>query len=1205
MSTISLVTLPRGRVAGAAGKRLRWAVYFSMRLDADTSGRTTLAAFPALADWPALLASATFAVEVAADDAASGVHCEVRPAEPADSRLWQRLFPPALPVHPFADGSEAKEQVVRAVRSDTVVRMAGSVLQAVRESGERSETARARLTAFANCRMSGAAVPLEKLAREWPADPLEQFGLLHSAVEANAIEPGDETKPTDFHRALSAVQEYPALLRKLGLTIDFESELAGVEIPVTGKIRTIATIDAAGLALTSPWTAYETQSFETASLDAFHARRAPDAPDSRVAAGMVVLGHEDVLLSQLNTSHAVLSLGEFARKVTANDGTELPPEFPAQFTSGVALLDPRGPEEIRQSIARRNDIEPLLFGTRATRASGRADVVLYADDIVLGYRVDVCADGKPWRSLCARSVSLSHAGTTLGAAIVDEGYVAPAANRSETDKLVVSKVHSALFDWDGWSLVVPRPGKSLDERGAASPATTLEDPNFPLHADFRVPPGSLEPLRYGTRYRFRARVVDLSGASLSGAEADAIVGEASGARFVSDSIDSARYEPIAAPLVVPATEPGHGEGDALFAVGNETLDGGPKKTTKIYIAPPRASLATVERHGALDEMSHEQSYRYISSHQQAFPTQHDPHAFAQLLSNRLRQLKIPYLSDPLAYGVVFLDLPGARGPVGPVAFPREHGERYTVGLTLEPLNPGAKPRAPKLAGSDVTVYLPAGETHSVRLLCVPLQDKLAQLANAVDRANAHTATHEKLYARVLAGEAPFISPPLALDLVHAVQRPVAAPTFGTPALTRALGSRGATLADAGFRVHEPSTARVDFVATWRDFVEADVGWLHRLGRQTAFGVDVKDGDENPLLEADTAHAFPDRRFHAVAYEAIATSRYRDFYTSDNPSDYTITSTSSAVGALATAAPAEPEPAYAVPTFRWSTASRRRPFRVQRKRLAGGLRIYMQRSWFSSGNDERLGLVLAPDANGPVDPTLEPFVTTWGTNPIKPSQPLPTYPGADDLTDTRHEVLPFAVPAEWTDGQASGGEIAVASYRVEQEPRRKLLYCDIELDPRGGFLPMVQLALLRHQPNALPGAELSRCVRVDSALLLPERSLTVERSGDRIAIVLVGVSYAELDGDHVATSRVVARLETRDRRLRGDDLGWEPVGTDVVLDAAQSETGEMRWSAELAMPTTNDAMRVVIVERIPLPADVEGARLGNDGGRPIFADAILL
>ena len=84
--------------------------------------------------------------------------------------------------------------------------------------------------------------------------------------------------------------------------------------------------------------------------------------------------------------------------------------------------------------------------------------------------------------------------------------------------------------------------------------------------------------------------------------------------------------------------------------------------------------------------------------------------------------------------------------------------------------------------------------------------------------------------------------------------------------------------------------------------------------------------------------------------------------------------------LSTARPAAPDVVYIVPTFRWSDS--RAGSTINSQRLGGGLRIYLQRPWWSSGDGEQLGVVIFPAVLGADPPAdVAPYVTRWGNDPV--------------------------------------------------------------------------------------------------------------------------------------------------------------------------------------------------------------------------------
>src|SRR5262249_48951856 len=110
----------------------------------------------------------------------------------------------------------------------------------------------------------------------------------------------------------------------------------------------------------------------------------------------------------------------------------------------------------------------------------------------------------------------------------EEGFIqlaatqpAPGADPPDKDLYV----HEAIARWAGWSLSVPLPGKAVSRYGDQDKAVPPDgtDPDYrtdeastpyKVRAVYKAIPGSLPRLKFGKRYRVRARGVDLAGNSL-------------------------------------------------------------------------------------------------------------------------------------------------------------------------------------------------------------------------------------------------------------------------------------------------------------------------------------------------------------------------------------------------------------------------------------------------------------------------------------------------------------------------------------------------------------------------------------------------------------------------------------------------------------------------------------------------------------------
>ena len=208
--------------------------------------------------------------------------------------------------------------------------------------------------------------------------------------------------------------------------------------------------------------------------------------------------------------------------------------------------------------------------------------------------------------------------------------------------------------------------------------------------------------------------------------------------------------------------------------------------------------------------------------------------------------------------------------------------------------------------------------------------------------------------------------------------------------------------------------------------------------------------------------------------------------------------------LASAPPADPKVLYVVPTMRWG--EQRFGGRLDVTRKGNGLRVWLDRPWFSSGDGELLGVVLYNTVDLDTIPEeFSHYVTQWGADPFWES-PKKTKPNIH-LTD-----FPARVYTEQLKLQekfaVSDPRVTIVGHRVHFDYDKKLWYCDIELsDQIANYMPFVRLALVRYQPNALLdssfSAKLSKVVQTDFAQVLPNRRLSVDIGGANTTLSLSG------------------------------------------------------------------------------------------------------
>jgi len=294
--------------------------------------------------------------------------------------------------------------------------------------------------------------------------------------------------------------------------------------------------------------------------------------------------------------------------------------------------------------------------------------------------------------------------------------------------------------------------------------------------------------------------------------------------------------------------------------------------------------------------------------------------------------------------------------------------------------------------------------------------------------------------------------------------------------------------------------------------------------------------------------------------------------------------------LNSARPASPKVQYIIPTFGWE--EKKEPQNAEkwhtftRKRIGGGLRVYMDRPWYSSGDGELLGVVLYPHA---VPDTLKTYVTQWGMDPIRQSKVPKGVLTINDfmgIEKSQEDVsLEEVGPANQT--------FDVVGFKPEYNKDRKLWYCDIQFDPEKviSYYPFVRLALTSYQPNSIPHAHLSRVVLTDFVQLANDRTLFIEFIDENIMYVSV-TGYGT--GDR-SSNRVEVTIEELPPGAH-EEFGWKPIKGSKTqpnpytlhLKPMDIKTYLWKWDAKLRLPRLQrkKAYRLVVKEYEKYKADKE-------------------
>jgi hypothetical protein len=1211
-----------------------------------------------------------------------------------------------------------------------------------------------------------------------------------------------EPPTAEFHRFAAGFADAPALLRALGLVVDCRV-VEGNDLVKLARNQPGGLLTGTMRLKVTHAHAWQIETLESCPSTAFRltgGRFVCNTRTDRHTAGLLRLSGARAIGTQPAKPMLPVDHG-FALTALDADGAALKTvglalTFQDRLSKVANRLDPdtlSKPGEVTYSESQSETLAALRSGGIALvehdRASHVADdtiaaslknaalgagqgdaIVLYAEDVLRGYRLDVRTerDGQ-WHSLCRRIAEyawIGGDGPELPKA-EDEGYLSGASTTSKpADGLPAGAardhyLHETLAKWTGWSLVAPRPGRRIRAYPDSATPTGeraklgliqeervdelgLEDApkdGAPIVRRVRAAPRSLPRLRFGWEYRLRARLVDLAGNGL--AYDDRGLG---GLEEASEPIAYLRYEPLDPPVLALRARVSEGESlermtiRSNFAVGTADYLGDKPYAVNVpedsgfayaaqnerHLIPPKTSQLMAEQHGLFEtafgsaatpaDMAKE--YETIAGLEAGTlydggPSVHlvtppkdganprsperplderPPEGFRLLPGEYLihtePSLATPYLPDPLAASAIFRGVPGVykeidledgvcirRNPfrkeelllIVPFAgdWPRVRGFRLAIvehpdELGLNVCAPGAAlpPLLPKWNREErlLTIFLRKGEVAPVRYSCAVGREYVEHLA--LPRL---TGAPNNLALQARLGLNWTMTPDRTLVLVHATQQPVCEPVFERLVVSREAERTWAELRPAPVRYHARSTAKLEVLAEWMEWVDdptqpapvrrrlsaqlPEVPILApALHSQEPFsGVELADLGQGTgeTAYAHIRHEFGDHKFRLVRYRLRATTRFVEYLPAsitanpdhlvrvgpafaghqlDLPAGYTqeylypnapsgadalVLPPDAELGApllprLASPLPGNPVPcsrrpdpprvAYAVPTFRWEDREIAGGGLTSIRR-GNGLRVYLERPWFSSGEGELLGVVVGSTVPGErafadLPPALVGFVSQWGQDPILASDNPDTVMHASAFA-ARVATYSFPLPE-------AGRSLEIAAHRVHYDFERRLWYADLEIDAGKSYNPFVRLALVRVQPYAVVGCALSPVVHTQYAQLLPTRELHLSTAGDgSFGLRLFGTAprigsasaRGELSGRHdlpvwiadtfgpaLGYDRGRNRIELVVQQQHGliaTDLDWADVGTPV-LDG-ELEPGQMTSGGVVRAATQGRAL----------------------------------
>lgn len=643
-----------------------------------------------------------------------------------------------------------------------------------------------------------------------------------------------------------------------------------------------------------------------------------------------------------------------------------------------------------------------------------------------------------------------------------------------------------------------------------------------------------------------------------------------------------------------------------------------------FITAPRGSQQLAEVHGMFDEaMSNPQqameAYKFITSRDKEYKD--DGKTKAVQIPVETGQVDIDYLADPLAAGVVFtmrsnttFETPWKKGQSRKFSFHFDEevkednsGKKYSIEQWKNPRSVKIRlvegTGEPEWKNRVFTVFLPKAAIVEISYASFWAPEALERYSGLMPRLQAG-ANGVKVKETANKGLHWMFSPWRKIRLVHAVQQPLEAPVMSK--LTRVEREYNDTAAQilALIKVHGASTEKMDLGAQWTETIDdlakpepvyqafsTHVETVPVIYNDNMLELIKTPATQNPKPDwlPPITHLFGDTRYRHVSYIPSATTRFREYFTGiidtgrikGEPLPLTREGEKVELDILSTARPTVPVLAYVVPGFMWQKS----PDRDRQKNNVryGTIRVYMRRPWYSSGDDERIAVLLPPDGVEPERSAVyKKYCTVWGLDPVFDTDKLPNsysnYPRKNHFvgTDVVYDTVKLA---------EENVPVQVAAYKVFFDKEKQLHYADIRVDAGSAYFPFVRLMLARYQQHSLreKGTDvcLSQSVQADWIQQVPRRTIGFEATGNSFRVQLDGPA-AFRTGGRVRINITVEKAvvpKTGDAYIGVNVPGEQSVlfNRDYNLDARQVGGGKINFEETVRLTGVSAGYRVVVRE----------------------------
>ncbi|HRK22391.1 MAG TPA: hypothetical protein PLX06_11305, partial [Fimbriimonadaceae bacterium] len=337
----------------------------------------------------------------------------------------------------------------------------------------------------------------------------------------------------------------------------------------------------------------------------------------------------------------------------------------------------------------------------------------------------------------------------------------------------------------------------------------------------------------------------------------------------------------------------------------------------------------------------------------------------------------------------------------------------------------------------------------------------------------------------------------------------------------------------------------DFNAKWTD----EVDLMEEPTRTTetvsktanAFKLKIVRGPTAPVVHQPftEAHEFGDTKHHAVTFDLVGHTPFRQYFPpnwplASNPEGTRFTETREnafTVNVPCSQPPAPPLVEYVVPSYAWTQGKSADGRSAFSSRSGNSLRVYLRRPWFSSGNGEKLAVVLLNTLNvASVPDKILQNTTRMGADPVMKEGDVPTNVSTANFTGGEAAVSGITVPT------IKGASASIVPYPVQYDSEKQMWYADIGVNVGLSYTPFVRLALARYQRFALSGMNLSSIVVADIMQVQANRSATVtfNDAANRIKAAVVGPIGETIAGPNKCFGTIEEKVGA------DDETGWRIV-----------------------------------------------------------------